>query len=131
MTEFDGEAFIQRFYAVWQNHDLDGIAEMFTDDAVFEASFGAEPHGERAMGKEAATRLAAAGFRDTTRIAASNVEMMRDVLVSNRDEVIDALARFTATLDGLAEQLRAADDHALEASLERICSWHRNLFERR
>jgi prephenate dehydrogenase len=74
--------------------------------------------------------LAAAGFRDTTRIAASNVEMMRDVLTSNRDEVIDALARFAATLDRLAEQLRASDDNALEASLERIRSWRRDLFER-
>ena len=74
--------------------------------------------------------LAAAGFRDTTRLAASNVEMMRDVLTSNRDEVIDALARFAATLDGLAEQLRASDDNALEASLERIRSWRRDLFER-
>ena len=62
MTDFDGEAFIRRFYAVWQNHDVDGIAEMFTDDAIFEASFGAAPHGERAVGKEAATRLAAAVF---------------------------------------------------------------------
>lgn len=62
MAEFDGEAFIGRFYNVWQNHDVDGIAEMFTEDAVFEASFGTEPHGERATGKAAATRLAAAVF---------------------------------------------------------------------
>ena len=62
MTDFDGEAFIRRFYAVWQNHDVDGIAEMFTDDAVFEASFGADPFGERAVGKDAATRLAASVF---------------------------------------------------------------------
>lgn len=63
MTEFDGEAFIRRFYEVWQNHDVEGIAEMFTDDAVFEASFGPEPFGERAVGKDAATRLAASVFK--------------------------------------------------------------------
>ncbi len=62
MTEFDDEAFIRRFYADWQNHDVDGIADMFTEDAVFEASFGAQPYGERAVGKEAATRLAASVF---------------------------------------------------------------------
>ena len=62
MTDFDSEAFFRRFNAVWQNHDVDGIAEMFTEDAVFEASFGPEAHGERAVGKEAATRLAAAVF---------------------------------------------------------------------
>lgn len=62
MADFDSDKFLQRFSSVWQNHDVDGIAEMFTDDAVFEASFGTEPHGERATGKEAATRLAASIF---------------------------------------------------------------------
>ena len=63
MSEFDGESFVKRFNRVWQDHDVAGIAAMFTDDAVFEASFGSEPHGERAIGKEAATRLAAAVFQ--------------------------------------------------------------------
>ena len=75
--------------------------------------------------------LAASGFRDTTRIAASNVEMMRDVLTTNRDEVAGALARFAAALDVLAEQLRGGNDDALAASLERIRSWRRELFDRR
>ncbi len=62
MAEFDGEAFVKRFNAVWDAHDVDGIAEMFTDDVVFEASFGAQPYGERAVGREAARALAAAVF---------------------------------------------------------------------
>jgi ketosteroid isomerase-like protein len=62
MAGFDGEAFIRRFNAVWEAHDIDGIAEMFTDDVVFEASFGPEPYGERALGREAARKLAAAVF---------------------------------------------------------------------
>jgi ketosteroid isomerase-like protein len=62
MTDFDGEAFVRRFNTVWDAHDVDGIVEMFTDDVVFEASFGAEPCGERAVGKEAARALAAAVF---------------------------------------------------------------------
>jgi len=62
MAGFDGEAFIRRFNTVWDQHDLDGITDMFTDDVVFEASFGPEPHGERATGREAARRLAAAVF---------------------------------------------------------------------
>ena len=39
MTDFDSDAFFREFYAVWQNHDVDGIAEMFTDDAVFEEPY--------------------------------------------------------------------------------------------
>ncbi len=62
MKHFDGEAFIHRFNTVWDEHDLDGIAEMFTDDVIFEASFGPEPYGERAVGKEAARKLAASVF---------------------------------------------------------------------
>ena len=62
MADFDGEAFIDRFNTVWDAHDLDGIADMFTDDVVFEASFGPHAHGERASGKDAAKKLAAAIF---------------------------------------------------------------------
>jgi len=62
MTGFDGEAFIGRFNTVWDDHDLDGIADMFTDDVIFEASFGPHPYGERAVGRDAAKKLAAAVF---------------------------------------------------------------------
>ena len=34
---FDGEAFVRQFGRVWNEHDLDGILAMFTDDVVFEA----------------------------------------------------------------------------------------------
>jgi hypothetical protein len=40
-------------------HDLDGIIDMFTDDVVFEASFGEAPWGTRAVGKAAARELIA------------------------------------------------------------------------
>ena len=56
---FDGEAFVRRFGEVWTAHDLDGITDMFTDDVVFEASFGGEPFGTRAVGKAAARELIA------------------------------------------------------------------------
>ena len=62
MADFDGEAFIERFNAVWEAHDVDGVTEMFTDDVIFEASFGSEPYGERAVGREAARELAASVF---------------------------------------------------------------------
>ncbi len=62
MADFDGEAFIRRFNAVWEAHDIDGITDMFTDDVVFEASFGSEAWGERAVGRTAARELAASVF---------------------------------------------------------------------
>ena len=62
MTGFDGQAFIDRFNTVWDAHDLNGIADMFTDDVIFESSFGPHPYGDRAVGKDAAKKLAAAIF---------------------------------------------------------------------
>ncbi len=62
MTDFDAAAFIDRFNRVWDAHDVDGIADMFTDDVIFEASFGTKPYGARAVGRDAAKTLAAAVF---------------------------------------------------------------------
>ena len=59
MTEFDSDKFVKDFCAAWDNHDADAVADMFTDDVVFEASFGPEVYGERAVGKEASKQLAA------------------------------------------------------------------------
>ena len=50
---FDGGAFVTRFNTVWNGHDLDGIMAMMTDDVVFEASFGKDPWGTRAVGRAA------------------------------------------------------------------------------
>ena len=58
---FDGDALVARFNTVWNGHDLDGIMAMMTDDVVFEASFGKEPWGTRAVGR-AAVREEIAGI---------------------------------------------------------------------
>jgi ketosteroid isomerase-like protein len=50
---FDGDGFVNRFNTVWNGHDLDGIMAMMTNDIVFEASFGKDPWGTRAVGKAA------------------------------------------------------------------------------
>lgn len=50
---FDGDAFVDRFNAVWNGHDLEGILAMMTEDVVFEASFGKDPWGSRVVGQPA------------------------------------------------------------------------------
>jgi ketosteroid isomerase-like protein len=55
---FDGEDFIRRFMDAWDRHDIAAIDAMFTEDAIFEASFGPEPWGNRAIGKPACVALA-------------------------------------------------------------------------
>ncbi|MGH8666761.1 MAG: prephenate dehydrogenase, partial [Burkholderiales bacterium] len=59
--------------------------------------------------------LAAGGFRDFTRIAGSSPEMWRDICVSNRDLILEELARYRAEIERLAALLQAADGAGLEA----------------
>jgi ketosteroid isomerase-like protein len=55
--EFDRESFVKKFMDVWNSHDLEGIIAMFTEDIVFESSFGDMPWGMQAVGKDAAREL--------------------------------------------------------------------------
>ena len=59
--------------------------------------------------------LAAGGFRDFTRIAGSSPEMWRDICLSNRDLILEELARYRRELDRLETLLAAADGAGLEA----------------
>jgi prephenate dehydrogenase len=57
--------------------------------------------------------LAASGFRDTSRLAASDVTMMLDILLTNRVAIGDILRRASAHLDRLADLLAAGDEDGL------------------
>ena len=58
--------------------------------------------------------LAGPGFRDFTRIAASDPKMWRDVLRANRDEVLSQSRQFQQALQQLEEAIRNNDDQTLE-----------------
>ena len=58
--------------------------------------------------------LAGPGFRDFTRIAASNPEMWRDILTANREEVLKQSQRFRNALDALELVMRNGNADALE-----------------
>jgi prephenate dehydrogenase len=58
--------------------------------------------------------LAGPGFRDFTRIAASSPETWRDILVSNREEVLKQSQRFRQALDALEHVMREGNADALE-----------------
>jgi prephenate dehydrogenase len=63
-------------------------------------------------------QLAAGGFRDTSRLAASDLEMMRDILLTNREPVLQSLQRAQARLGQLESALRDEDVAALMAALQ-------------
>jgi prephenate dehydrogenase len=58
--------------------------------------------------------LAGPGFRDFTRIAASNPEVWRDILLANREEVLKQSLRFRHALDALETVIRSGNGAALE-----------------
>lgn len=58
------------------------------------------------------------GFRDFTRIAGSSPEMWRDILLSNREAVLDELNTYRGVLDELNTMLVRGDATGLEAMLQ-------------
>lgn len=58
-------------------------------------------------------KYSAGGFRDFTRIAASNPTMWRDIFLSNKDAVLEILQRFLGDLSGLEQAIRSDDGAAL------------------
>jgi prephenate dehydrogenase len=64
--------------------------------------------------------VAARGFKDTTRIAASSPTVWREIFEGNREALAEAVAAFRAALDDLERVLRSGDASRIEAELERI-----------
>ena len=58
-------------------------------------------------------KYSAGGFRDFTRIAASDPTMWRDVFLTNRDAVLEMLQRFSEDLTALQRAIRWGDGEAL------------------
>ena len=58
--------------------------------------------------------LAGPGFRDFTRIAASDPAVWRDILLANREEVLKQTQRFRHSLDAIEHVIKAGNPQALE-----------------
>ena len=69
-------------------------------------------HLERVTDREV-IKFSAGGFRDFTRIAASDPTMWRDVFLNNKEAVLEMLGRFQEDLSGLQRAIRFGDGEAL------------------
>lgn len=74
---------------------------------------------------------AASGFRDFTRIAASDPVMWRDIFIANKDVLLETLDRFVADAQGMAQAIRAGDEAAITTRIERGRRIRRTLIENR
>lgn len=75
--------------------------------------------------------FSAGGFRDFTRIAASDPTMWRDVFLSNREAVLDVLGRFTEDLTVLQKAIRRGDGDALFDAFTRTRAVRRGVIDAR
>jgi len=67
------------------------------------------------VSEQEVVKFSAAGFRDFTRIAASDPTMWRDVFLHNKDATIEILGRFTEELMALQRAIRTGDgDHLFD-----------------
>ena len=74
-------------------------------------------------------KFAAGGFRDFTRIAASDPVMWRDIFLKNSDAVLDVLASFTGDLDTLKHAIRQGDGKTLEDLFTRTRAIRKGVIE--
>lgn len=74
-------------------------------------------------------KYSAAGFRDFTRIAASDPTMWRDVFLSNKDATLEILGRFTEELFALQRAIRTGDGEHLHEYFTRTRAIRRSIVE--
>lgn len=74
-------------------------------------------------------KFSAGGFRDFTRIAASDPTMWRDVFLANKDAVLEMLQRFTEDLTALQRAIRWGDGDALFDLFTRTRAVRRSIVE--
>jgi len=74
-------------------------------------------------------KFSAGGFRDFTRIAASDPTMWRDVFLNNQEAVLEMLGRFNEDLAGLARAIRNSDGQTLFDLFTRTRTIRRSIIE--
>lgn len=74
-------------------------------------------------------KFSASGFRDFTRIAASDPVMWRDVFLNNREAVLDVLQRFSEDLTALQRAIRWGEGEQLSELFTRTRAIRRSIIE--
>lgn len=74
-------------------------------------------------------KFSAGGFRDFTRIAASDPTMWRDVFLTNKEAVLEMLGRFSEDLSALQRSIRWSDGDALFDLFTRSKETRNNIIE--
>jgi cyclohexadieny/prephenate dehydrogenase len=79
--------------------------------------------------KSEVIEFSASGFRDFTRIAASDPVMWRDIFLNNREAVLEILQRFTEDLTALQRAIRWGEGDKLQDLFTRTRAIRRSIIE--
>ncbi|MEY4981842.1 MAG: hypothetical protein RIR62_108 [Pseudomonadota bacterium] len=110
------------------HHDLVLAVVSHTPHLIAYTMVGVADHLRRVSNSEV-IKYSASGFRDFTRIAASDPTMWRDVFLTNKDAVLDILGRFTEELFVLQRAIRMGDGDHLHAYFTKTRAIRRGIIE--
>ncbi|PWE32153.1 prephenate/arogenate dehydrogenase family protein [Maritimibacter sp. 55A14] len=139
VTDSDGHA-LERYMAFWHalgaevdvmgadHHDLVLAVTSHAPHLIAYTMVGVADDLRRVTDSEV-IKYSAAGFRDFTRIAASDPTMWRDVFLNNRDATLEILGRFTEELFALQRAIRTGDGDLLHDYFTRTRAIRRGIIE--
>lgn len=110
------------------HHDLVLAVTSHAPHLIAYTMVGVADHLRRVSGEEV-IQYSAAGFRDFTRIAASDPTMWRDVFLHNKEATLDILGRFTEELFVLQRAIRMGDGPQLHEYFTRTRAIRRGIIE--
>jgi cyclohexadieny/prephenate dehydrogenase len=134
------QAAVERLALLWQSmgsnvdlmdadhHDLVLAVTSHTPHLIAYTMVGVADDLRRVTDSEV-IKYSAAGFRDFTRIAASDPTMWRDVFLTNKDATLDILGRFTEELFALQRAIRVGDGQLLFDYFTRTRAIRRGIIE--
>ncbi|MEL6476204.1 MAG: prephenate/arogenate dehydrogenase family protein [Pseudomonadota bacterium] len=111
-----------------EHHDLVCAVTSHVPHAIAYTMVGVADNMRRVTDREV-VEFSAAGFRDFTRIAASDPTMWRDVFLNNREATLDVLGRFTEELMQVQAAIRAGDGAYLHDYFTRTRAIRRSIIE--
>lgn len=111
-----------------QHHDLVLAVTSHAPHLIAYTMVGVADDLRRVTDKEV-INFSAAGFRDFTRIAASDPTMWRDVFLNNKEATLEILGRFTEELFDLQRAIRAGDGDYLHDYFTRTRAIRRGIID--
>ncbi|UTH44033.1 prephenate/arogenate dehydrogenase family protein [Loktanella salsilacus] len=139
-TEGSDRAAVEQLEKLWQgigantdemdadHHDLVLAVTSHTPHLIAYTMVGVADDLSRVTDSEV-IKYSAAGFRDFTRIAASDPTMWRDVFLTNKEATLEILGRFTEELFSLQRAIRTGDGEHLHDYFTRTRAIRRGIID--